>query len=93
MNLTTDAFLNTFELISIFYIIRYYKEKRVNFLYWFCVFISLAFLTKGPVGLIVPVLVLIACKIIYGSPNIKWKLHLLFSFLIFLAINTKLAPL
>ncbi|MFC2118015.1 ArnT family glycosyltransferase [Bacteroidota bacterium] len=87
MNLTTDAFLNTFELISVFYIIRYYKEKRINFLYWFCVFISLAFLTKGPVGLIVPVLVLIACKIIYGSPKIKWKLHLYFSFLIFMLIS------
>lgn len=87
MNLTTDAFLNSLELISIYFIIKYYKDKKINFLYWFYIFLSLAFLTKGPIGILIPLLVLTGCKIIYGAPNIKWKYHFLFAGLLFIIIS------
>lgn len=87
MNLTTDAYLNCMELISIYYIIRYYKEKKVSFLYWFYLFLSMAFLTKGPIGILIPILVLIGLKIVYGPPNVKWKYHFLFAGLLFFVIS------
>ena len=75
LNLTTDAFLNTFELIAIYYIIKYFKNKAPGALIWFYFFLSLAFLTKGPVGLIIPFLLFAGCRMIYGKVMIKSKVH------------------
>jgi len=87
LNLTTDAFLNSFELIAIYFIIRFYKEKKLIHLKWFYVFLSLTFLTKGPVGLIFPLMMMGAFRIIYGRVLIKGKFKVLGAFSIFLLIS------
>jgi 4-amino-4-deoxy-L-arabinose transferase-like glycosyltransferase len=52
-NLTTDAYLTTFIFSSIYFFIRYHAENRkLLFLYLFYFFCGLAFLTKGPVGIL-----------------------------------------
>lgn len=52
-NLTTDAYLTTFIFSSIYFFIRYHVENRkLLFLYLFYFFCGLAFLTKGPVGIL-----------------------------------------
>ncbi|MEJ8801434.1 ArnT family glycosyltransferase [Pontibacter sp. H249] len=56
-NLTTDSFLTTFELAAIWSWIKYRKDTKAAWLYFFYLLLALAFLTKGPVGLIFPVLI------------------------------------
>ncbi|MCX2740024.1 glycosyltransferase family 39 protein [Pontibacter anaerobius] len=55
-NLTTDSFLTTFELAAIFAWLKYKTHAKAGWLYFFYLLLALAFLTKGPVGLIFPVL-------------------------------------
>ncbi len=61
-NLTTDSFLTTFELAAIWCWVKYKKDAAPGWLYFFYLLLALAFLTKGPVGLIFPVLVAIAFR-------------------------------
>ncbi|ARS36222.1 glycosyltransferase family 39 protein [Pontibacter actiniarum] len=58
-NLTTDSFLTTFELAAIWAWLRYKADAKAGWLYLFYFLLALAFLTKGPVGLIFPALVAI----------------------------------
>ncbi len=51
-NLTTDAYLTTFIFVSIYFFIRYRLQDKIKFLYLFYFFCGLAFLTKGPVGVL-----------------------------------------
>lgn len=55
-NLTTDSFLTTFELAAVWAWLRYKIDAKAAWLYFFYLLLALAFLTKGPVGLIFPVL-------------------------------------
>ena len=56
-NLTTDAYLTTFIFSCIYFFIKYQQTNRkVIYLYLFYIFCGLAFLTKGPVGLLPQVL-------------------------------------
>ncbi|WGH76445.1 glycosyltransferase family 39 protein [Tenacibaculum tangerinum] len=55
-NLTTDAFLATFALLSIYSWVRYRKSGVIKWLYAFTISLALGFLTKGPVIFIVPVI-------------------------------------
>ena len=55
-NLTTDAFLATFALLSIFSWVKYRKTGFQKWLYFFTISLGLGFFTKGPVVFIVPVL-------------------------------------
>ena len=64
-NLTTDSFLATFELAAIWCWVKYKKGTTPAWLYFFYLLLALAFLTKGPVGLIFPVLVALG----YRSPQ------------------------
>ncbi len=59
-NLTTDAFLTTFALLSIFSWVKYRKSGKWRWLYLFTFSLALGFLTKGPVIFIVPVPFIIA---------------------------------
>ncbi len=61
-NLTTDSFLATFELAAIWAWLKYKNQTKALFLYFFYLLLALAFLTKGPVGLIFPVLVVIGFR-------------------------------
>src|SRR5690606_16883016 len=75
-NLTTDSFLTTFELLAIWCWIKYKPGKQPVWLYLFYLALSLAFLTKGPVGLILPVLVAIGYRARHtiGKPNLTHHL-------------------
>ena len=55
-NLTTDSFLNTFVLASIYSWIRFRQRGEIYWFYIMNIFLGLGFLTKGPVVLIIPTL-------------------------------------
>ena len=55
-NLTTDAFLATFVLLSIYSWVKYRQSGIIKWLYAFTLSLALGFLTKGPVIFIVPVI-------------------------------------
>lgn len=55
-NLTTDAFLTTFALLSIYSWVKYRQSGIIKWLYAFTLSLALGFLTKGPVIFIVPVI-------------------------------------
>ncbi|WP_296705648.1 lipid-A-disaccharide synthase N-terminal domain-containing protein [Algoriphagus sp.] len=61
--LTTDAFLTTFILAGIFFWIWYETNSKPWVLLLAYVFLGLGFLTKGPVDLIVPLVLLASQKI------------------------------
>ncbi|MDO6391795.1 glycosyltransferase family 39 protein [Pontibacter sp. BT731] len=83
-NLTTDSFLTTFELLAIWAWLRYKPGKRPAWLYLFYLALSLAFLTKGPVGLIFPVLVVVGYRARHsiGRPSLSHHLTALVLFLV-----------
>jgi 4-amino-4-deoxy-L-arabinose transferase-like glycosyltransferase len=55
-NLTTDAYLNTFALLAVLCYIQYYKHTHKTWLYLFFTAIGLTIFTKGPFGLLLPLL-------------------------------------
>ncbi|QNE38672.1 glycosyltransferase family 39 protein [Hymenobacter sp. NBH84] len=59
LNVTTDAYLATLELAAAYGILRYYHDGRRWALYLFWVGLGLAFLTKGPVGFVLPLMAVI----------------------------------
>lgn len=61
--LTTDSFLLTFIVWSIYLLIRYFKSRKLLFLYAFYVVLGIGFLTKGP-AVLIPV----------GSFFLFWKI-------------------
>ena len=69
LNLTTDAFLTTLELAATYALLRYYAGQRPGWLYGFWLALGLAFLTKGPVGLLLPLLVMVGFYFRRGQPR------------------------
>ncbi|MBC6607488.1 glycosyltransferase family 39 protein [Hymenobacter sp. BT188] len=59
LNVTTDAYLATLELAATYGILRYYAGGQIRWLYLFWVGLGFAFLTKGPVGFILPLMAII----------------------------------
>jgi 4-amino-4-deoxy-L-arabinose transferase len=86
-NLTTDAFLATFILWSIYLWLQFKHLKELRFLYGFFIVLGLAFLTKGPVGLIPPFFFII-CWNYYNKEKIKFSAHLFIGILLMLAISS-----
>ncbi|WP_086596556.1 ArnT family glycosyltransferase [Hymenobacter crusticola] len=60
LNVTTDAYLATLELAATYGILRYYQQGGARWLYLFWVGLGLAFLTKGPVGFVLPLMAVIS---------------------------------
>lgn len=56
LNVTTDSYLATWELAATYGILHYYHRGGWGGLYAFWVALGLAFLTKGPVGLVLPLM-------------------------------------
>ncbi|MBB6611561.1 glycosyltransferase family 39 protein [Pontibacter sp. Tf4] len=87
-NLTTDSYLANFELLAIWAWVKHKSTARHGWVYLFYSLLGLAFLTKGPVGLVFPVLVVISYafhKTETGSKtNVK---HLLAGFALFLVLG------
>ncbi|SHJ58434.1 4-amino-4-deoxy-L-arabinose transferase [Hymenobacter daecheongensis DSM 21074] len=59
LNVTTDAYLQTLELAATYGILRHYAGGGRRWLYLFWVGLGLAFLTKGPVGFVLPLMAVI----------------------------------
>ncbi len=59
LNVTTDAYLATLELAAAYGILRYYAGGGARWLYLFWVGLGLAFLTKGPVGFVLPLMAVV----------------------------------
>jgi 4-amino-4-deoxy-L-arabinose transferase len=84
-NLTTDAYLTTFILWSIYFWLQYKDGKRAFYLYGFYALLGLAFLTKGPVALL-PVIVFIGCwKLVYKE-KLQFSIRTLLGSLLFLIV-------
>lgn len=60
LNVTTDAYLATLELAATYGILRYYAGGQIRWLYLFWLGLGLAFLTKGPVGFVLPLMAVIS---------------------------------
>ncbi|HEY4651783.1 MAG TPA: glycosyltransferase family 39 protein [Pontibacter sp.] len=87
-NLTTDSYLATFELLAIWAWLKYKTEIKPGWLYLFYVAMALAFLTKGPVGLVFPLLVVIGYGNYRNSAHRQPALtHQLAGFLIFVILS------
>jgi 4-amino-4-deoxy-L-arabinose transferase len=84
-NLTTDTYLTTFILATVFYWLQYKNKGKILFLVLFYVFLGLIFETKGPVGLVIPVVFVITQKIVFKDP-VNFRLPYILSFLVFLIV-------
>ncbi|MGX1024190.1 ArnT family glycosyltransferase [Psychroflexus sp. MBR-150] len=85
-NLTTDAFLTTFEIIGIYFWLLYKQKHKIYGLYLSAVALGLGFLTKGPVVLL-PFVVFVITYFIIFKKKFKFNYHLFLSVLIFLGIS------
>lgn len=73
--LTTDTFLTLFVLAALYYWFSF-LEKRKSILLIACyIFLGIGFLTKGPVVLIVPLLIWIYQGLVMKQKLGSWKLH------------------
>ncbi len=66
-NLTTDAYLNTFALLATLFYILYYKRQKLKWLYAFFICLGLTIFTKGPVGILLPLLLIYPVYQILGA--------------------------
>ncbi len=87
-NLTTDAYLNTFELLGVYLLIRYYLHRKPVWLYLFFVDLGLALFTKGPVGLIIPLLMIYPVRKISGVQGKKNNVHVWLGVLLMLILGS-----
>ncbi|MCB0374848.1 MAG: glycosyltransferase family 39 protein, partial [Sinomicrobium sp.] len=87
-NLTTDAYLNTFILGSIFFWLKHKAAivKKSYFLYLFFIFLGLIMNTKGPVGMLFP-LVFIASYSVIFKKKLVVNAHVIAGFAAFLIIS------
>ncbi|MDY7393672.1 glycosyltransferase family 39 protein [Aureibaculum sp. 2210JD6-5] len=84
-NLTTDAFLATFALLSIYCWVKYRKTGFLKWLYFFTISLGLGFLTKGPVIFIVPVLFILFYNSTEKAKR-NFSIHHVLAWTMFLAI-------
>lgn len=84
--LTTDAYLTTFILASIYFWLSYKKQLKPYLLYLFYLFLGFIFETKGPVGFIIPLTFIITHKIVYKD-KIEINVHQFLGFFLFLLIS------
>jgi len=83
--LTTDSYLQTFILLSIYCFIQWRTTQRVVWLYLIAIACAAGFLTKGPLILILPVFFVIG---FYKTlPKVSFSYHHLLSFLLFIVIG------
>jgi len=85
-NLTTDAYLVTFILLSVFLWLNYKQNSKTFYLYGFYFVMGLAFLTKGPVGLI-PSFLFIACWKYFNKEKKHFSLHIFLGVILMLTLS------
>ena len=85
-NLTTDAYLNTFILASIYSWVNWkIKTQKLLFLYLFYFFLGISFEIKGPVSLLFPLFFIFIYKIVYKE-KFKPILHHFLGIILFLVV-------
>lgn len=85
--LTTDSYLATFVALAIYCWVAFRASGKIRFLFAFSAALGLGFLTKGPVALLVPALVMVGSR--YTGSQEHRQPGMLYSFaavLLFLAI-------
>ncbi|MBX0290380.1 glycosyltransferase family 39 protein [Hymenobacter sp. HSC-4F20] len=87
LNVTTDAYLATLELASAYGILRYYHGGGARWLYLFWVGLGLAFLTKGPVGFVLPLMVVIGYYFKQGQTKRPFTWHHALGFGLFVLVG------
>ena len=87
LNVTTDAYLTTWELASAYGLLRYYHENRPPGLYLFWLGLGLAFLTKGPVGFVLPLMVVVGFYFRRGQQRRALTVHHALGFGLFVAVG------
>ncbi|MCF4101170.1 glycosyltransferase family 39 protein [Gillisia sp. M10.2A] len=85
-NLTTDSYLTTFILWSIYFWLQLKQGNSVWYFYGFYFMLGLAFLTKGPV-VILPVLVFIGCWKLMNRVKFQFSIHSVLGLLLFIGIS------
>jgi 4-amino-4-deoxy-L-arabinose transferase-like glycosyltransferase len=73
-NLTTDCYLTTFISAGIYFLLSHFASGKKAWLYLFYASCGLAFLTKGPVGILPQVLFAIAYRVILKQ-KLKFTVH------------------
>lgn len=71
-NLTTDAYLNTFVMMAVYFWLRYLENKKFFFLFYLA--LSLGFFTKGPL-VFIPILVFQLTWFYYNNKKIKLSVY------------------
>ena len=86
-NLTTDAYLTTTVLASVFFWL-YYKLKGLKpiYIYLFFLMLGLSFEIKGPVGLLFPLVFIICYKVVLKD-KFKITFHHVLGVLLFLVVS------
>jgi 4-amino-4-deoxy-L-arabinose transferase len=84
-NLTTDAFLTTFALLSMLSWVKYRKTGMWRYFYLFTFSLAMGFLTKGPVIFIVPVPFIIAYNLTEKAKH-GFSFHHITAWLLFVAL-------
>lgn len=85
--LTTDAYLATFILASVYFWIKYRQDAKVWALYLFYFFLGLGFLDKGPVDFIIPIVFVIAFNRLKPPPFSKAIIHHVLGILLLLVVG------
>jgi len=81
-NLTTDAYLNTFILASVYSYVNYTVTNKRLFLYLFFALLGVIFETKGPVGWLIPIIFVLSLK-----GKFKFSIHTFWGLSLMLLIS------
>ncbi|ALD20512.1 ArnT family glycosyltransferase [Hymenobacter sp. DG25A] len=87
LNVTTDAYLAMLELAAAYGILRYYYRGGARWLYLFWIGLGLAFLTKGPVGFVLPLMVVIGHYFKQKQPRLPFTRHHVIGIVVFLLVG------
>ncbi|OWP62744.1 hypothetical protein CDA63_12595 [Hymenobacter amundsenii] len=89
LNVTTDGYLATLELAATYGILRYYAGSGRRWLYLFWAGLGLAFLTKGPVGFVLPLMAVISTYFRAEGPPARrpFTVHHALGFGLFLVVG------
>ena len=82
--LSTDAYLNTFVLLTIFWWLQWRTLAKPVYLYLVAFSLGIAFLIKGPVAIIIPALVCIGFNGVISAKS--FSMHHFFATIIFLVV-------
>jgi len=79
-NLTTDAYLNTFVLMAVYFWLKYQENKKYFWIFYLS--LGLGFLTKGPL-VFIPVLVFQLVWLYYNRSKVKFSKYDLWGIVVF----------